>query len=150
MTTGEKICKLRESACMSQDEMAEKLDVSRQTVSNWENDKNKIDLEKVKLICSIFKISLDELCSDEEIKTVKTSENTGRGNKPVIIFSSVMLIVSFAVLITALVFAFTSEKNGQISSAVTLSGVFGWISVAVISLAVAAVALFIIFKSRGK
>ena len=43
MRLGEKIYQLREKTGLSQEQLAEKLDVSRQTVSNWENDKVKID-----------------------------------------------------------------------------------------------------------
>lgn len=61
MTLGQKICALRERASLSQDELAEKLDVSRQTISNWENDKAKMDVDKAKQLCRFFDISMDEL-----------------------------------------------------------------------------------------
>ena len=43
---GERMYRLREKNGDSQDDLAEKLDVSRQTISNWENDKVKIDAYK--------------------------------------------------------------------------------------------------------
>ena len=65
MTYGEKIYTLREKNGISQEELAEKLDVSRQTISNWENDKVKIDIVKAKQICDIFHISIEEFCAEE-------------------------------------------------------------------------------------
>ena len=54
MTFGEKLVYLRERHGMSQEELAEKLDVSRQTISNWENDKVKIDVDKAIEICQLL------------------------------------------------------------------------------------------------
>lgn len=67
MTYGEKIYTLREKNGLSQEELAEKLEVSRQTISNWENDKVKIDIVKAKQLCDILHISIEDFCSDEKV-----------------------------------------------------------------------------------
>ena len=61
MTIGEKITKLRLSNNISQEQLAEKLEVSRQSVSKWEMDQALPQIDKVLSICSLFGISTDEL-----------------------------------------------------------------------------------------
>lgn len=61
MEFGEKIRELRKQKNLTQENFALRLNVTRQAVSNWENDRNLPDLEMLILIASIFEISLDEL-----------------------------------------------------------------------------------------
>ena len=61
MTIGEKITKLRTTTGISQEEMAEKLNVSRQSISKWEMGQALPQIDKVLLICEFFGISTDEL-----------------------------------------------------------------------------------------
>ena len=61
MTIGEKIAKLRLAFGISQEQLAEKISVSRQSVSKWEMDQALPQIDKVLLICSIFNISTDDL-----------------------------------------------------------------------------------------
>lgn len=61
MKLGEQKKKYRSSYNYSQEELSEKLFVSRQTISNWETNKSYPDIQSILLISSIFNISLDEL-----------------------------------------------------------------------------------------
>lgn len=61
MELGRQIKKYRAEAKMSQEELADKIFVSRQTISNWENDKNYPDLKSLVLLSEIFHVSLDNL-----------------------------------------------------------------------------------------
>ena len=61
MTLGEKIKELRKKANISQEELAEKIGVSRQAVTKWESDAGLPDLENLKSIATLFNISIDEL-----------------------------------------------------------------------------------------
>ena len=61
MNFDEKIIKIRKDNNLTQEEMAEKLNVSRQAISNWENKRNLPDIEMLIIIWKIFSISLDEL-----------------------------------------------------------------------------------------
>lgn len=65
MTIGEKITLLRNSLGMSQEVLADKLLVSRQTVSKWEMDQAQPQIDNVLQICELFNISADELLRDE-------------------------------------------------------------------------------------
>lgn len=65
MSLGERIQMLRKEKKMSQNDLAEKLDVSRQSVSKWETDTAKPELQKLILMAELFQVSLDELVSSE-------------------------------------------------------------------------------------
>lgn len=61
MELGKQIRKYRQKAQLSQEELAERIYVSRQTVSNWENDKSYPDVNSLVLLSEAFHISLDKL-----------------------------------------------------------------------------------------
>ena len=65
MTLGEKISLLRSGAQMSQEQLAEKLGVSRQSVSKWESGKNAPDLLTILKLSEYFNISTDDLLHDD-------------------------------------------------------------------------------------
>ena len=67
MTIGEKIVHLRAVNNLSQDELAKRLNVSRQALSKWEKDETLPAVDAVKVMCEIFKISADELINDEVV-----------------------------------------------------------------------------------
>lgn len=58
---GKQIKKYRIERNLSQDELAEKVYVSRQSISNWENDKNYPDMQSLLLLSTLFEITLDVL-----------------------------------------------------------------------------------------
>ncbi len=64
MTIGEKIARLRTDMNVSQEELAEKLSVSRQSVSKWEMDISLPQIDKIIAISEIFSVSADELLRD--------------------------------------------------------------------------------------
>lgn len=66
MNLGERIYQLRTEKNFSQGDLAEKLDVSRQSVSKWENNTAVPDLDKLIKLCDVFGISLDELTGREK------------------------------------------------------------------------------------
>ena len=61
MELGKQIKKYRTEANLSQEELADKIFVSRQTISNWENDKNYPDIKSLVLMSEVFRVSLDNL-----------------------------------------------------------------------------------------
>lgn len=70
MTIGQKITKLRIQKGITQEELAERLDVSRQSISKWEMDSALPQIDKVLMLCEFFGVTADELLRDEvEIKT---------------------------------------------------------------------------------
>lgn len=65
MTFAEKLKSIRKQAGMSQEQLAEKLGVSRQAVTKWETDAGIPDIENIMAISALFHISIDELFSNE-------------------------------------------------------------------------------------
>lgn len=65
MTIGEKIIELRKKYKYTQEQLANQVDVSRQTLSNWESDITSPDLKQASTIAKIFKVSLDDLTDNE-------------------------------------------------------------------------------------
>lgn len=75
MEIGNRIKKFREKLNLSQEELAEKVYTSRQTISNWENDKTYPDINSLKLLSNIFDVSLDSLIEgDIELMKRKINE----------------------------------------------------------------------------
>ena len=70
MDIGNKIKKYRESMGFSQEELADKIYVSRQTLSNWETNKFYPDIKSITMLCNMFDVSLDEFIKGdiEEMK----------------------------------------------------------------------------------
>lgn len=65
MTLGNKIIELRKKKNLTQEQLAEKIGVTRQTLSNWEKNSTNPDIEQAKNIASFFKISLDDLTDNK-------------------------------------------------------------------------------------
>jgi len=64
MKLGEKIQQLRKASGISQEQLAEQLDVSRQSVSKWELNDAIPDVSKIVMISELFSVSIDELLKD--------------------------------------------------------------------------------------
>lgn len=72
MELGKQIKTHRQEAHLSQEELANRVYVSRQTISNWENDKSYPDVNSLVLLSEIFQISLDNLIKgDIEVMKVE-------------------------------------------------------------------------------
>ncbi len=103
MDIGNKIKKYREHIGLSQEQLADSIYVSRQTVSNWENNKSYPDINSLKLLSNIFDVSLDEFVKGdiEEMKKRINECDLKEYNTLSIIFSVeflVMLISSYPLL----------------------------------------------------
>jgi len=81
MSLGEKLLKLRKKKGLSQEEVADILHVTRQTISKWETDQSMPDFDKVVPICNLYEISTEELFHDEvstprEVEEVRIENTT--------------------------------------------------------------------------
>ena len=74
MEFNNKLYELRKQKGLSQEELANRLNVSRQTVSKWEVGESSPDMEKLVAISELFDISLDELVLDKVVKKEEASE----------------------------------------------------------------------------
>jgi transcriptional regulator with XRE-family HTH domain len=92
MNIKEKLIKLRKDNNLTQEELADKLYVSRQTVSNWENGKFYPDIETLILISNTFNISLDTLLKND-IKMVKNIDNKVKSHKKLLLIIILLIII---------------------------------------------------------
>ena len=98
MELGTQIRKYRNERTLSQEALAEKVYVSRQTVSNWENDKSYPDVNSLVLLSEVFEISLDQLIKgDVEIMKEQIDQTDQKKFERL---SNIFTILFLAVLIT--------------------------------------------------
>jgi len=95
MEIGRQIRNLRQQKELSQDDLALKIYVTRQTISNWENDKNYPDVKSLLLLSSLFNISLDQLIKGdvEEMKEIINSEEMKVFKKDSVILTTLFIII---------------------------------------------------------
>lgn len=89
MNLSKQIKKHREPLSLSQEGLAEKLYVSRQTISNWENEKSYPDVHNLLLLSVLFDVSLDELVKGDVEQMKETIEKTAmdRYTKIMLVFT---------------------------------------------------------------
>lgn len=81
MDFGKQIKQLRLERNLTQGQMAEQLGISRQAVSNWENNKNLPDLELIISISKLFSVSLDDLILGDDAMNNLTEKLIEDGNE---------------------------------------------------------------------
>lgn len=99
----EKLMLLRKKSMLSQEQLAEKLDVTRQTVSKWELGQSKPDMDKLTAMSKLFNVSIDVLTNDEEIIdsdiSVKNEEKPKKGG--MVVKRKFVLYILIVILIAA-------------------------------------------------
>ena len=93
------IKKLREEKGMTQDELAEKLNVTRQAVSNWETGKTQPDIETLTRLAEIFDVSVERIIygSERKERIVQVSRNVQIGPKEGLSMGAALaMIISYA------------------------------------------------------
>ncbi len=98
MNVGARIKKHREKQNISQDELALKIFVSRQTISNWETNKSYPDIKSLTMLSNIFHVTLDDFIKGdiEEMKKIVSKEKIKKFNIMGYIFLVEMLILMFS------------------------------------------------------
>ena len=103
MNIGKQIKRYREIKNISQEELADRIFVTRQTISNWENDKNYPDIKSICLLCNFFRVSLDEFIKgdiEEMKKRIDESDlkNYERLSKVYLVEVAIVLISAYPLL----------------------------------------------------
>lgn len=100
MEISRQIKKLRHEANLSQEELADKIYVTRQTISNWENDKNYPDINSLVLLSTLFGVSLDILVKGDlkEMKKQIDMEDIRKFNRDGAIFGGLLIAVVVSVV----------------------------------------------------
>ncbi|MEG0919698.1 MAG: helix-turn-helix transcriptional regulator [Anaerovoracaceae bacterium] len=92
MNIGDRINHLRKENHLSQDDFANLLHVTRQTISNWENEKSYPDLETLMKISEHFKISVDELLRGDATVVKRIDSEKDKKNKLKILIVDITII----------------------------------------------------------
>ena len=123
----EKIYTLRRKSGLSQEQLAEKIGVSRQAISKWEGGLSTPELDKLKALSEYFQVTMDELICDQisnaipsEVRQEKASA-TDNGSKIGIILC---LIGAFCLVLFGILMIVNPSVAGQVSesSIITLNG----------------------------
>ena len=97
MEIGKKIMELRKKNGLSQEELAEKIGVARQTISKWELGETSPDLKQSKELSKIFNVSLDELVSND-IKDVLIEKTSNTEKLAGLILKLIKFVVIFIII----------------------------------------------------
>ncbi len=128
MRLGEKIRELRKINGMSQEYLAEQIEVSRQSVSKWENDMSEPSSDKLFKLADIFNVSVVELRNPnskvELVLNIRKEITTMKKSKPLITF----IVFSFIIFISLFAFgfyaAFAGNYNDQIILYIMIASAF--------------------------
>lgn len=109
MDFNEKLQYLRKQKNMTQEQLAERLFVSRTAVSKWESGKGYPNIESLKCIAEVFEITIDQLLSGDELIVVAEAENNGNLKR---IYAITIGILDMAALLFVLLPLYWNSKLG--------------------------------------
>lgn len=128
MKIGEKIYSLRKKHNLSQEELANELNVSRQTVSKWEVGESCPDFDKIVPLCELFGISTEELLRDKKIEEKKEEKQ----EKKVDIVKAVLICIAIFFYFLAVISTIVLEEvvhlnDGLVASSFLMLSAIGTI-----------------------
>ena len=105
MSIGEVLKQARAAIGLSQEEIAEKVGVSRQTISNWENGRSYPDISCVMALSNVYDVTLDSLLKgdSEMIKHLEESTNVTKSNKQVAASIIALVLFLFGTALTVVI-----------------------------------------------
>ena len=121
MTFDEKLKMLRTEAHLTQDELAEKLFVTRTAISKWESGRGYPNIESLKAIAKFFSVTVDDLLSTDEVLTI-AEEDSNRKEK---CFRNLMYGLLDLCIAMLLFLPFFAEKTDGIIQSVSLIALDG-------------------------
>ena len=111
----EKLYKLRKNSGLSQEKLAEQLDVSRQAISKWESGTAVQESEKLIAISNYFGVSVDYLLKDEDVDTTKKADSSVEEKSKMIVGLIICITGIVAMIIWGLLSIFSPDASNQIS-----------------------------------
>lgn len=124
MNLGENLLKLRKKKGLSQEEVADKLNVTRQTISKWETNQSTPDFDKIVPICKLYDVSSDELLTGnkkESLNEISNDKNADKTNKRKHALGiSLGVLIYFISVVWIMITIPVMELNPIVSSAVFL------------------------------
>lgn len=148
----EKLQLLRKQRGLTQEELAERLYVSRTAVSKWESGRGYPSIDSLKAISGFYGVSIDSLLSGEEVLTIAREEQQERDAR---FRDRVFGLLDCAGTMAVLLPLFGQEVGGTVQavSLPALTGVQGYLRIAYWALFLASAALGILhlaFQGRGR
>lgn len=125
MTLGERLAKLRKEKGLSQEEVADKINVTRQTVSKWELDQSLPDFDRIMPLCKLYGISSDELLTgnieqkNENLDDVNSERAIEVRRKKAITVS-----ISLVLFVLAIIWVIAIDELFDASDALLVGGFF--------------------------
>ena len=113
MTLGEKLKKLRTDKGLTQEELAEKLFVSRTAISKWESNRGYPNIETLKAISKFFSASVDDLLSSDELLTIAEEDSR---KKETCLKDSVFALLDLGMALLLFLPFFAENREGIIQS----------------------------------
>jgi len=97
MTLAEKIQEMRKANNLTQEQLAEMLNVSRQAVSKWESEQSMPEIDKIVQMSEIFNTTTDCLLKNNPTKQQQAGRNDDAGNAKAALNTKQLSIISYAV-----------------------------------------------------
>lgn len=125
MKIGEKIKVLRKNNNLTQKELAEKLNVSGQAISNWERQKGYPDIANIIRISEIFNFSLDELIKEDgDLKKILLEQKVKKRTKMIV---TILFLIAYMVILISSLFRIKTVGYKELNVISLIVGVLGTI-----------------------
>lgn len=162
---GEKIYRLREENDLSQEELAEKLNVSRPTISRWENNAVQPTMENIKSLCEIFNVTssyffnnVEETAVTKEVQSAQTEpikevkKEKFKNLKIVLTVVGIVLLVLFIIACGIACYVTISPSSGKYVDSVYIVNYTGitFLIIGILAVAILITVITIIIKKRLK
>lgn len=122
MTIGNKLYDLRKSLNLSQEEVANKLNVSRQTISKWETDQSTPDFDKIAPLCELYEVSSDELLN---LNTTRHTENKEKSIEKSKRNKALVIALSTSLYFLGIIYVILASEVWLLNDALIASGFLG-------------------------
>ena len=131
MEFNEKLQKMRKEQNLTQEELAEKLFVSRTAISKWESGRGYPSIDSLKAIAKYFHITIDELIGNEEIITLAEQDIKENNKKHTALICGVL--DCFVALLLFLPLFGNGELSGASAAVFSLTGISEWLKIVFIA-----------------
>ena len=131
MEFNEKLQKLRKDQNLTQEELAEKLFVSRTAISKWESGRGYPSIDSLKVIAKYFHVTIDELIGGEEIVTIAEQDIKENNKKHTALICGVL--DCFVALLLFLPLFGNGELSGASAAVFSLTGISEWLKIVFIA-----------------
>ena len=143
MEFNEKLQELRKQRGLTQEELAEKLYVSRTAISKWESGRGYPNIESLKAIAKFFSVTVDELLSSGEVLTIAEEDNK-RKEKHFRDLMYGLLDICIAMLLFLPFFAQKADGTVQGVSLIALDGVQPYLKAAYFAVVISMIVMGIL------